>query len=243
MHFHLPKPLHGWREFAGEVGIIVVGVLIALGAEQVVEDFRWRHDVSQARNALREEIEGHSYGATEMAMAEPCVDQQLTGLEKALLAPGPFRPVPLYADLQHFTYRAPGRSWPDNVWRSLMSEGVISHFDRDLRVQLARHYSQVAEQGERVAQADAIGFRMRVLAQPIQPDPATRAALVEELEQARGIFQLMTIVSNQLLRDAELMGFPPDKKTIARDLSTSGTLTFCRAHHLPLGRPEPQAPR
>jgi hypothetical protein len=30
MHFHLPKPLHGWREFAGEVGIIVIGVLIAL---------------------------------------------------------------------------------------------------------------------------------------------------------------------------------------------------------------------
>ena len=30
MHFHLPKPLHGWREFAGEVAIIVIGVLIAL---------------------------------------------------------------------------------------------------------------------------------------------------------------------------------------------------------------------
>jgi len=30
MHFRLPKPLHGWREFAGEVGIIVIGVLIAL---------------------------------------------------------------------------------------------------------------------------------------------------------------------------------------------------------------------
>jgi hypothetical protein len=27
--------LHGWRQFVGEVGIIVVGVLIALGAEQV----------------------------------------------------------------------------------------------------------------------------------------------------------------------------------------------------------------
>ena len=32
MHFQVPKPLHGWREFAGEVGIIVVGVLIALAA-------------------------------------------------------------------------------------------------------------------------------------------------------------------------------------------------------------------
>ncbi len=38
MHFHLPKPLHGCREFTGHVGIIVIGVLIALGAEQVVED-------------------------------------------------------------------------------------------------------------------------------------------------------------------------------------------------------------
>ena len=37
MRFHLPKPLHGWREFAGEVGIIVIGVLIALGAEQAID--------------------------------------------------------------------------------------------------------------------------------------------------------------------------------------------------------------
>ena len=32
------KPLRGWREFSGEVGIIVLGVLIALGAQQVVQD-------------------------------------------------------------------------------------------------------------------------------------------------------------------------------------------------------------
>ena len=45
MHFHLPKPLHGWRQFAGEVGIIVVGVLIALGAEQLVASWHWRSEV------------------------------------------------------------------------------------------------------------------------------------------------------------------------------------------------------
>jgi hypothetical protein len=48
MHFHVPKPLHGWREFAGEVGIIVIGVLIALGAGQVVE---WLHDRQVAEDA------------------------------------------------------------------------------------------------------------------------------------------------------------------------------------------------
>ena len=51
MHVHLPKPLHGWREFLGEVGIIVVGVLIALGAEQVVETLHWRSAVASERDA------------------------------------------------------------------------------------------------------------------------------------------------------------------------------------------------
>ena len=45
MHVHLPKPFHGWREFIGEVGIIVIGVLIALSAEQFVE---FVHDRAQA---------------------------------------------------------------------------------------------------------------------------------------------------------------------------------------------------
>jgi hypothetical protein len=56
MHFHLPKPLHGWREFFGEVGIIVVGVLIALSAEQVVEAIHWQKEVSEFRQAEDAEL-------------------------------------------------------------------------------------------------------------------------------------------------------------------------------------------
>ena len=50
MRFHLPKPLHGWREFAGEVGIIVLGVLIALGAQQIVQNV---HDGEVKRETVR----------------------------------------------------------------------------------------------------------------------------------------------------------------------------------------------
>jgi hypothetical protein len=57
MHFHLPKPLHGWREFLGEVGIIVIGVLIALGAEQVVDDWQWHRKVGAVRKALMSELQ------------------------------------------------------------------------------------------------------------------------------------------------------------------------------------------
>ena len=56
MHVHLPKPLHGWRQLAGEVGIIVLGVLIALGFEQLVEAMRWRSEVGHFRTAVDHEL-------------------------------------------------------------------------------------------------------------------------------------------------------------------------------------------
>jgi hypothetical protein len=55
MHVRLPKPLHGWRAFAGEVGIIVLGVLIALGFEQVAQAIHWRYEAAKAQDALRNE--------------------------------------------------------------------------------------------------------------------------------------------------------------------------------------------
>lgn len=77
MHFHLPKPLHGWREFAGEVGIIVLGVLIALSAEQVVETVHWRNEVADARRALDEEV-AYNVGAIAKRQQEgPCIDRRL----------------------------------------------------------------------------------------------------------------------------------------------------------------------
>jgi hypothetical protein len=77
MHFHLPKPLHGWREFAGEVGIIVIGVLIALGAEQVVETLHWRHEVSLFRNSVDHEI-ANDLGTYVYRMRENgCVDTRV----------------------------------------------------------------------------------------------------------------------------------------------------------------------
>jgi hypothetical protein len=56
MHFHLPKPLHGWREFLHEVAIIVLGVLIALGLEQVVTSSHDRAGAAETRASIRSEI-------------------------------------------------------------------------------------------------------------------------------------------------------------------------------------------
>lgn len=56
MHIHLPKSLHGWREFLKEIGIIVLGVLIALTAEQLVVWAHDRHLAYQARTEIQSEL-------------------------------------------------------------------------------------------------------------------------------------------------------------------------------------------
>lgn len=50
------KPIKGWRAFAGEVGVIVLGVLLALGAQQAVEAWQVRKDVRAFRETIDREI-------------------------------------------------------------------------------------------------------------------------------------------------------------------------------------------
>jgi hypothetical protein len=50
------RPLRGWRAFSGELGIIVLGVFIALGADQAVRTFNQRSEMRELRAAVDKEI-------------------------------------------------------------------------------------------------------------------------------------------------------------------------------------------
>src|SRR5947209_2838278 len=102
MHFHLPKPLHGWRAFVGEVGIIVIGVLIALGAEQIAEAWQWHEKVAVVRKSLMGEL-GNDRARWELDVAwTRCASRQLDRVDRwaAQGAPPAATPlVPAYDDL------------------------------------------------------------------------------------------------------------------------------------------------
>lgn len=101
MHFHMPKPLHGWREFAGEVGIIVVGVLIALAFEQVVQSIHDRLVADQARDAIRAEVRENLWWLEFRDSYEPCIDSMLAELGAVLARAREGRPIPLITNV-HF---------------------------------------------------------------------------------------------------------------------------------------------
>ena len=137
MHFHLPKPMHGWREFVGEVGIIVIGVLIALGAEQLVEAARWREEVGNFREAVDHEL-GRNLDIYASVIAQrPCVNRNLVDLERF------FRDS--IAGRQDKLLRRIGK--PDNqsqyfsVWDDRSGE-VRQHLPMDVRIGYSEIYDE-----------------------------------------------------------------------------------------------------
>ena len=137
MHFHLPKPLHGWRAFVGEVGIIVVGVLIALGAEQVVERWHWNDQVRTGREALRVDLREIVFDAEERKAEDPCLRRRLFQLRQLLDEHGDSLPAVGHVG------SPPARSWYPLSWDSLVASDVTTHMPRDEMLQL----SGIAQQG------------------------------------------------------------------------------------------------
>ncbi|MCH8617160.1 hypothetical protein LZ016_13765 [Sphingomonas sp. SM33] len=56
MRVRFPEPPNGWQAFAFEFVTIVLGVLVALGAQELVQSVHWRTEVRTTRKALDAEL-------------------------------------------------------------------------------------------------------------------------------------------------------------------------------------------
>ena len=84
MDVRVPTPLHGWRILFGEVGVIVLGVLVALGAQQVVQDLQMQGEVSAFRQTIDHEIALNLYIYDVRTRQTSCVTTQLKELDSWL---------------------------------------------------------------------------------------------------------------------------------------------------------------
>lgn len=81
---HKPKPWRGGREFAKEIGTIVIGVLLALAGEQMVETLSWKHRTAEAEAKLRQELAVDlSYAAEQQALGA-CANRYIDVLQQAV---------------------------------------------------------------------------------------------------------------------------------------------------------------
>jgi len=193
MHVHLPKPLHGWREFAGEVGIIVLGVLIALGAEQLIEAAHWRQSARQASHAIQLELAAQQIEAMERLAVQPCLTGQLNVLAARLSAfrGGIWKGMPMIVrqegdkDAQQRTiavaYRAPERLWVSDAWQTARSNGSLNHLSDSVVSEFAQEYSRGNRLLALQMQENEAASKLAALAVDGPIGPSDRVALLGDL--------------------------------------------------------------
>lgn len=139
MHFHLPKPLHGWRDFAGEVGIIVIGVLIALAGEQAVEWVHWRLVVAETRQALDREL-ADDLGVMQSRITQgPCISRRLSELTTVFRRHSNGLPLALKGALGQPQFP----HIESSVWDTVVADGATSHMPLDVRLRYSRVYAAI----------------------------------------------------------------------------------------------------
>jgi hypothetical protein len=224
MHFHLPKPLHGWREFAGEVGIIVVGILIALGGEQVVEAAHWRQQVQLEREALRSEVVGNLNVVKVRMLLEPCVRVRLGELSRILDDAG--RGVqPKLATKVGFPLPA-GAS--KGAWNIAVTGDALSHMPIQEQLDFSDAFANYDNWDELGRSEFDAWTRLGVLDQKSRLSGTDLTALRQALAQAIEIDARLRSIGPFILKTASV-GQKPDQFTLKETFGVAGYGSdFCK---------------
>lgn len=139
MHVELPKPLHGWRAFVGEVGVIVLGVLIALGAQQLVESLNWHEKVDAAVSDMNNELSsGDGPQAYERLALHDCVATHLDSL-RALVEQGDRSRSRKLID----QFWLPNRTWDSLARDAANTADVAAHMPHERMFQYRIAYEMI----------------------------------------------------------------------------------------------------
>ena len=107
------RTAQGWRSFVREIIIVVIGVLLALGAQQLVESSNWKSKIQAAEGSIRAELSNDLGLAREQKLLHGCVVAYLDTLQTAVIN----NDVATIRKLSDMGAPLIGRAWPRTLGR------------------------------------------------------------------------------------------------------------------------------
>jgi hypothetical protein len=223
MHVHLPKPLHGWRAFVGEVGIIVLGVLIALGAEQVVETLHWRAEMNGERQALYSEARENVGSVRWRQRLQPCIDARLAELNAIFHAHAAGRNIMLSGPVGR-----PVTSFMSNTaWQVALSSQAVSHMSLSQKLAFARAFSSYENLDQALLREQDAWLKLGVLDDPALLSDGDWPALRQAYAEATTLNTRIKLITQHVLSVGKL-GQRPTETFDATASVKNAANDFCR---------------
>ena len=230
------SPAMGWKAFWSEIVIVVLGVMIALAANEAVQNWNWNNKVQDGEIRLREDMDYVLSLAAEQVVTAPCVDAQLSALSQNLMqSEKVLNPATIHTEgLRRFVVRLPNRTNRFTVWNSLLADGTATRFSQHRQ----NIYGNISESVNRARtandEANRLGSRLLALGYPMALSDDARRSFLVDIEEMRARVAMNEIVSQQRLQLFGEIGSAPEAKQVEAYLNESGTLKFCKEKGFPL---------
>ncbi len=218
MHIHKPKAPHSLREFVAEIGVIAVGILIALAGEQLVESLHWRHEMEVMRESLHSEIESNLTSAAELCDTglEAGRDHHPLGRKlsdahggwKADPTPdgvgGRFGALPVAIEAPLYAWYTDGR------WRTALAGASLAHMPETERAAYAYSYRATDMLLRNEEEEVSTAARLQPLAQDQSLSPSDRLAFEKDLAALDRLNVALTIDANKFIEGSRNSSLAPD---------------------------------
>ncbi|MEO5629780.1 MAG: hypothetical protein ABIQ62_08450 [Thermomonas sp.] len=241
------SPSMGWRAFWSEILIVVLGVVIALAANEAVQNWTWNNKVQDAEARLQGDIAWAFLWAAEKSVSQPCIDAQLAAMGRNVLESGDvLQPMPaVTSNNLQFVVRMPNRPYRFPVWDALLADGTASHFSTQRQALFGRISDGMATSRTFEMETRRLGGNLLLMRDPIALDPVVRADLLTNINNLRSLTAMEGLNAKQRMRVIADAGIAPPDEMVERFLNASGKHPsgadfsgmphFCKTKGLPVG--------
>lgn len=230
---------HGWRPVLWELGIVTLGVLVAIWAGELLSAYNWKSKAAAGEMALTGEAQYAGIVFAEQLTVAPCVIAQIDGLRAKAIAVSDTRlDVPAIETLAGVSViRSPVRTLTTDAWTSLLNDGTSAHMKRSRESATAQYYAMLGTWVEIAQSARDLQDSLVVLSEPVPLEARGRYETLRTLGQLRNHIALQSLKSKFLLAWLRDLGRLPDAAALdAFEKAEAGksTRSYCTARGLPL---------
>ena len=219
----VPTPIHGWRVLAGEMGVIAISVLIALGAQQLVEQREWSQRAAASDEAIKNELGAAAAYSYERRIIQPCLQGKIRELaDKLVTNEGAWSASPMkfssgqYRNVMPPAYRAPSRTFLRDAWTTAMADGTVNHMPAARVQQYSALYNQVEDMARLQEEEQSAGASLTPLSFDGRLDNRSRVEMIARLAEVDRINSLMALVGGQIIDALRELKFGYDKAEVAK---------------------------
>jgi hypothetical protein len=201
-HLHVPKPIHGWRQFFNEVAVIAVGIAIALGGEEAVTAWNEHRHANKSFEAIKDEVEVNLGRMQSRITTADCIDRRLDEIAAYVEHPE--------------SKKRPSWVGRPQVWAmqtsavgAARSYGSLTVLPREEQMTISTVYSTMDQFADIEKDEQWAWAELRSITEDREITDSDKASLRQALQRARYAAWLLRTTAEQAIQEARAIAVRP----------------------------------